>query len=161
MNTIDKTDRKILTILQDNARITNKELASHLGLSPPPTLERVKKLEKLGYIKDYIAILDAKKLDLGTTLMVSVVLHRHSPESINDFYLALENLPEVMECYHLTGEDDFLLKVICKDILEYDQFVREKLATLNSLGKMKSSVVLSTVKMTHKYPIKIDNPSTK
>ena len=153
MNDLDKTDRKILEILQGNARITNKELSSQLGLSPPPTLERVKKLENAGYIKGYIAQLDPEKINLGSTMLVSVTLHQHSQQSIEEFHRAVADLTEVMECYHVTGDDDFLLKVVCKDIKEYENFVREKLAKLNSLGKIKSSVVLSTVKMERKYPI--------
>ncbi|TQV86841.1 Lrp/AsnC family transcriptional regulator [Aliikangiella coralliicola] len=153
MNELDKTDRKILEILQKNARITNKELSSQLGLSPPPTLERVKKLESSGYITGYIAVLDPKKVDLGAVMMVSVTLHQHSEEAIEAFHRAIENLTEVMECYHLTGDDDFILKVVCKDIQQYERFVREKLARLNTLGKIKSSVVLSTVKMVREYPI--------
>ena len=153
MTNLDSIDKKILKILQTDARITNKELASQLGLSPPPTLERVKKLEKQGYIKGYSAQLDPKKIDLGTTMLVSVNLHQHSQNAIDEFYQAIENLNEVIECYHVTGEDDFLLKVVCKDILEYERFVRQKLSKLNSLGKMKSSVVLSTFKDLHEYPI--------
>ncbi|MDH5434260.1 MAG: Lrp/AsnC family transcriptional regulator [Gammaproteobacteria bacterium] len=153
MTNLDSIDKKILKILQSNARITNKELASQLGLSPPPTLERVKKLEKQGYIKGYFALLDPKKIDLGTTMLVSVSLHQHSQNAIDEFYQAIKDLEEVIECYHVTGEDDFLLKVVCKDILEYEKFVRQKLSNLNSLGKMKSSVVLSTFKDLHEYPI--------
>ncbi|WP_196140328.1 Lrp/AsnC family transcriptional regulator [Aliikangiella sp. G2MR2-5] len=153
MSDLDQTDRKILKILQGNARITNKELSSQLGLSPPPTLERVKKLENAGYIKGYVALLDPEKIDLGAVMMVSVTLHQHSQESIEEFHNAVASLEEVMECYHVTGEDDFLLKVVCKDIKEYETFVRTKLAKLNSLGKIKSSVVLSTVKMQREYPI--------
>jgi len=154
MTQLDRIDRKILTILQQNARITNKELASQLGLSPPPTLERVKKLESSGFITGYRAQLDPKKIDLGTVMMVSVSLHQHSQAAIDDFYRAVEALDEVLECYHVTGDDDFMLKVVCKDIVEYELFVREKLAPLNSLGKIKSSVVLSTLKNASRYPIR-------
>ncbi len=153
MSELDRTDKRILQILQGNARITNKELSSQLGLSPPPTLERVKKLENAGYIQGYTAILDPDKIDLGTVMMVSVTLHQHSQQSIDEFHRAVADLVEVMECYHVTGEDDFMLKVVCKDIQAYETFVREKLAKLNSLGKIKSSVVLSTVKMQREYPV--------
>ena len=154
MTKLDSIDRKILTILQQNARITNKELASQLGLSPPPTLERVKKLEQGGYITGYAARLDPKKIELGMIMMVSVSLHHHSKDAIDEFYRAVESLDEVLECYHVTGEDDFMLKVVSKDIMEYEQFVREKLTKLNSLGKIKSSVVLSTLKNSFSYPIR-------
>ncbi|WP_444994819.1 Lrp/AsnC family transcriptional regulator [Aliikangiella sp. IMCC44359] len=154
MTQLDKIDRKILRILQKNARITNKELASQLGLSPPPTLERVKKLESSGFITGYAAILEPKKIDLGTVMMVSVSLHHHSQDTIDEVYQTVEELDEILECYHVTGEDDFMLKVVCKDIYEYESFVREKLVKLNSMGKIKSSVVLSTLKKANQYPIR-------
>jgi Lrp/AsnC family transcriptional regulator, leucine-responsive regulatory protein len=153
---MDKIDKKILKILQTNARITNKELASQLGLSPPPTLERVKKLEQAGYICGYCAILEPTKIGLATTMMVSVTLHHHSEDSIKEMYRAVDSLDEIMECYHVTGDSDFMLKVVCPDIYQYERFVREKLVKLNSLGKIKSSVVLSTLKNSKAYPIKID-----
>ncbi len=150
---LDKIDRKILKILQKNARITNKELASQLGLSPPPTLERVKKLESAGFITGYSAVLDPIKINLATIMMVSVSLHHHSQDSINEMYRAVDSLDEILECYHVTGDYDFMLKVICSDIFQYEKFVREKLVKLNSLGKIKSSVVLSTLKKSNAYPI--------
>lgn len=150
---LDKTDRQILKILQVNGRITNKELASQLGLSPPPTLERVKKLETQGYIEGYGARLNPDKIKLGAIMMVSVTLHPHTQEAIQAFHQAIQNLDEVMECYHLTGEDDYLLKVVCGNIAEYETFVVDKLSALKSLGKIKSSVVLSTLKKSHCYPI--------
>lgn len=151
---LDRIDRNILRILQKNARITNKDLASQLGLSPPPTLERVKKLEALGFITGYTAILDAKKIQLGTIMMVSVSLHHHSQDTIDEVYRAVNSLEEVLECYHVTGDEDFMLKVVCSDIYEYERFVREKLVKLNSMGKIKSSVVLSTIKKASEYPIR-------
>jgi len=155
MTALDKTDRQILKILQSHGRITNKELSNQLGLSPPPTLERVKKLEILGYIKGYEARLDPEKIQLGTIMMVSVILHQHTHEIINEFNQAVQNLDEVMECYHVTGDDDYLLKVVCGSIGEYETFVVEKLSVLKSLGKIKSSVVLSTLKKSHQYPIRL------
>lgn len=154
MTQLDKTDRQILQILQVNGRITNKELSSQLGLSPPPTLERVKKLESLGYIESYGAKLNPKKIELGTIMMVSVTLHQHTHHAIREFTQAVDDLEEVLECYHVTGDDDYLLKVVCRDIGEYESFVVDKLSVLNSLGKIKSSVVLSTLKKSNQYPIR-------
>ncbi len=154
LSELDKTDCKILEILQKDARITNKDLASQLGLSPPPTLERVKKLENAGYITGYSALLNPVKIDLGTVIVVTVSLHHHSEETINSFHHAIDALDEVLECYHLTGDDDFMLKIICKDIAEYEQFVLKRLVKLSSLGKIKSSVVLSTTKKSDSYPIR-------
>jgi DNA-binding Lrp family transcriptional regulator len=150
---LDKTDKQILKILQNNGRITNKELSSQLGLSPPPTLERVKKLESLGYIQGYEARLDPEKIHLNTIMMVSVALHQHTHDAINEFKQAIQNIEEVMECYHVTGDDDYLLKVVCGSISKYETFVVEKLSVLQNLGKIKSSVVLSTIKKSNQYPI--------
>ena len=152
---LDKTDRQILKILQNNGRITNKELSNQLGLSPPPTLERVKKLEGMGYIQGYEARLDPEKIQLNTIMMVSVALHQHTHETISEFKQAIKNLVEVMECYHVTGDNDYLLKVVCGSIAEYETFIVEKLSVLKNLGKIKSSVVLSTVKSSNQYPITI------
>mgnify|MGYP005813127601 CR=1 FL=1 len=150
---LDKTDQQILQILQVNGRITNKELSSQLGLSPPPTLERVKKLESQGFIESYEARLNPEKINLGTIMMVSVTLHPHTHEAIKEFHQAIQELDEVMECYHVTGDDDYLLKVVCNNIAEYERFMVEKLSVLNCLGKMKSSVVLSTLKKSNQYPV--------
>jgi Lrp/AsnC family transcriptional regulator, leucine-responsive regulatory protein len=150
---LDKTDRRILQILQTNGRITNKDLASQLNLSAPPTLERVKKLESQGFIESYSALLNANKVGLTTIMMVSVTLHQHSQEAIQEFRRAIETFDEIMECYHVTGDDDYMLKVMCQDIAEYETFMVEKLSRINSLGKIKSSVVLSTIKNQQVLPI--------
>jgi Lrp/AsnC family transcriptional regulator, leucine-responsive regulatory protein len=155
MNQLDKTDKQILKILQNNGRITNKELSSQLGLSPPPTLERVKKLESMGYIQGYEARLDPQKIELNTIMMVSVALHQHTHETISEFRQAIQDLEEVMECYHVTGDNDYLLKVVCNSISDYESFIVEKLSVLKNLGKIKSSVVLSTVKKSNQYPISL------
>jgi len=153
MNKLDYIDQQILKILQVNGRITNKDLALKLGLSPPPTLERVKKLEQQGYIKGYAAIVDPKMINLGSTMLVSISLHQHQFDAINEFRQAVLSFDEVMDCYHVTGGDDFLLKVACKNIEEFEKFVIEKLSMLRNMGKIKTSVVLSTLKNSTAYPI--------
>ena len=143
---LDDTDKQILNILQENGRITNAELASRVGISPPPMLERVKKLEKRGFIKKYVALVDPDAVGKGTMALVSVSLDRHRIKSIDQFMRAIERLPEVMECYHITGEEDYLLKVAIKDIHEYENFVLQKLTKIPALSKIKTSFILSTVK---------------
>lgn len=150
---LDEVDKKILNILQENGRITNTELASRVGISPPPVLERVKKLEKKGFIKKYVALLDADSIGKGTMALVSVSLDRHLIKSIDQFTRAIEKLPEVMECYHITGEEDYLLKVAIKDIHEYENFVLKKLTKIPAIDKIKTSFVLSTVKHETKFPV--------
>ena len=150
-NKLDDIDKKILNILQENGRITNAELASRVGMSPPPMLERVKKLEKKGIIKKYVTLLDPESIGKGTMALVSVSLDRHLIKSIDQFTRAIEKLPEVMECYHITGEEDYILKVAIKDIRKYEDFVLKKLTKIQAINKIKTSFVLSTVKYETKY----------
>lgn len=152
-NKIDDIDRKILEILQENGRITNAELASRVGISPPPMLERVKKLEKKGIIQKYVALLDPDTIGKGTMALVSVSLDRHRIKSIDLFTKAIEKIPEVMECYHVTGDDDYILKVAVKDIHEYENFILKKLTKLPAISKLKTSFILSTVKYETKFPV--------
>ncbi len=153
METLDAIDRTILTTLQENGRITNKELSEKVGLSPPPMLERVKKLERQGYIKKYVALLDAEKVGCGTMAFVSVSMAEHSAKSIEDFRQDVERFPEVLECYHLAGNEDYLLKVATKNMNEYESFIVDKLTTVKNLGKVRTAFVLSTVKHETKLPI--------
>ncbi|MBN2010404.1 Lrp/AsnC family transcriptional regulator [candidate division KSB1 bacterium] len=143
---LDATDKKILEILQENGRITNAQLANLVGLSPPPMLERVKKLEKSGVIKKYVAILDPVKVDKSTTVIVSLSLARHRIKSLDQVNKEIMNFPEVLECYHIAGEEDYLLKVVVKDVREYEEFILKKLAQIPAIGKIKSYVVLSALK---------------
>jgi Lrp/AsnC family leucine-responsive transcriptional regulator len=152
-NKLDDIDRKILNILQENGRITNTELASRVGISPPPMLERVKKLEKKGIIKKYVALVDPDAIGKGTMALVSVSLDRHLIKSIDQFTRAMQKLPEVMECYHITGEEDYILKVAIKDIREYEDFILKKLTKIPAIDKIKTSFVLSTVKYETKFPV--------
>ena len=152
-NKLDDIDRKILDILQENGRITNIELASRVGISPPPMLERVKKLEKRGIIRKYVALIDPDAVEKGTMALVSVSLDRHLIKSIGQFTRAIEKLPEVMECYHITGEEDYILKVTIKDIREYEDFILKKLTKIPAVDKIKTSFVLSTVKYETKFPV--------
>ena len=150
-NKLDDIDKKILNILQENGRITNAELAGRVGMSPPPMLERVKKLEKKGIIKKYVTLLDPESIGKGTMALVSGSLDRHHIKSIDQFTRAIEKLPEVMECYHITGEEDYILKVAINDIREYEDFVLKKLTKIQAINKIKTSFVLSTVKNETKY----------
>ena len=150
---LDEIDKKILNILQQNGRITNAQLASEVGLSPPPMLERVKKLEKNGIIQKYVAVLDYKKIDKSTMVFVSLSLARHRIKSIDQVNQEILKLPEVLECYHIAGEQDYLLKIVVKDVQEYEQFILKKLAQISAISKIKSYVVLSTVKSDSKILI--------
>lgn len=150
---LDDIDKKILNTLQENGRITNAQLANEVGLSPPPMLERVKKLEKNGIIKKYVAILDQNKIDKSTIVIVSLSLARHRIKSLDQVNKEILNFPEVLECYHIAGEEDYLLKVVVKDVQEYEEFILKKLAQIPAIGKIKSHVVLSALKSDTKINI--------
>jgi Lrp/AsnC family leucine-responsive transcriptional regulator len=143
---IDNTDVKILNILQRNGRITNSALAKQIKISPPPTLERVKKLEKNGVIKKFVALLDPTALGIGTHTFVEVSLRGHTKENVTQFIGAAQAMDEIMECHHVTGDADFLLKIAVRDIPSYEDLVLHKLTTLPHVSNLKTMVVLSTFK---------------
>lgn len=150
---IDQADKKIISILQENARISNTGLAAEIGISPSPTLERVKKLEKQGVIRKYVALLAPKKVGKGTIAMVSVSLAVHEMGSLDHFLGEIRKLPEVTECYHITGESDFLMKVIVENIEAYRNFVLNKLTRIGGISRIRTSIVLDTVKYTTKIEV--------
>jgi len=143
---LDHTDKQIIEILQTNSNITNAELASRLGASASGTLERVKRLENSGVIKKYVAIVDAEKIGRGILAVVSVSLTAHKKNAYDSFITQIEKLEEVLECFHTTGEEDFFLKIAVKDISELQQFLIKKLTVINGVDRVKTNLVLSTVK---------------
>jgi Lrp/AsnC family leucine-responsive transcriptional regulator len=143
---IDSTDIKILNILQRNGRITNSALAKEIKISPPPTLERVKKLEKNGVIKKFVALLDPSTVGIATHTFVEVSLRGHTKENVTAFIQAALKMDEIMECHHVTGDADFLLKIAVADIPSYEHLVLNKLTTLPNVSNLKTMVVLSTFK---------------
>jgi len=142
---LDKTDTKILKILQNNGRITNAALAQKIGMSPPPTLDRVKKLEQK-IIKKYVALVDPAVVGVETFTFVEVSLLRHGKKAVTDFLAAVMKIKEVMECHHVTGDADFLLKIAAKNIPAYEDLVLHKLTELPYIQQLKTMVVLSTPK---------------
>ncbi len=143
---LDYKDKHLLEELQKNSRITNAELAKRIGLSPSSTLERVKKLEISGFIDKYIAILNPRKAGYSCFTFVEVKLARHGETPVEDFISSIAHIPEVLECHHITGEADFLLKVATKDIPAYEELILHQLSALANVQSMKTSVVLSTFK---------------
>ena len=132
--------------LQKNSRITNAELAKRIGLSPSSTLERVKKLEVSGFIDKYITLLNPRKAGYSCFTFVEIKLARHGETPVEDFISSIAHIPEVLECHHITGEADFLLKVATKDIPTYEELILHQLSALTNVQTMKTSVVLSTFK---------------
>ena len=153
MENLDKTDLQILRILQENARLTTKELAARVNLSSTPVYERLKRLETQGYIKKYIAVLDAEKLDQGFVVFCKVKLRRLNKLIANDSIQVIRNIPEVTECYNISGNYDYLLKIHAPDMKYYQQFLLEVLGTIDSLGSLESTFVMDEVK--HVYGIHI------
>jgi Lrp/AsnC family transcriptional regulator, leucine-responsive regulatory protein len=143
---IDIIDRRILQILQTEGRITNAELAKQINMSPPPTLERVKKLEKKGYIKKYVALIDPVKIGINNLAFVEVTLSRHGKDVVDSFIGEINKINEVMECHHITGDADFLLKIAIRDIAAYEELLLHKLTNLPNVEHLKTLVVLSTMK---------------
>lgn len=150
---LDQIDRKVLEILQSNAKITNAQLSKEIGLSPAPTLERVKKLELSGIIKSYHAQLDPEKIGLGVTTFVQVSLVGHRKMLTETFVKKIQEIPEVIECHHITGTGDFLLKVISKDISTYQKLMLEKVNEIEEVANTQSMVILSTFKDSKTLPI--------
>ena len=147
MDPFDQTDLKILRILQQNARLTNKELAAQVNLSTTPVFERLKRLERNGYIKKYVAVLDADKLNRGFIVFCNVKMSRLSKEIARDFMERMLNIPEVTECYNISGQFDYMLKIHAPDMRYYQEFVLNQLGTIENLGSLESTFVMDTVKL--------------
>jgi Lrp/AsnC family transcriptional regulator, leucine-responsive regulatory protein len=152
-NKLDPTDRKILEILQNNSNITNAQLAQEIGLSPAPTLERVKKLENAGIIRSYHAVVDMASVGLGVSTFVMVSLKGHNKENIEKFINAIKKIDEVIECHHVTGQADFILKIVATDIPAYQNLMLEKVTNIEVVDNMQSTVILSTFKDSKVVPI--------
>lgn len=150
---LDQIDRKVLDILQDNAKITNAQLSKEIGLSPAPTLERVKKLETSGIIQSYHAKLDRERVGLGVTTIVMVTLVGHKKQVTDSFVKKVEDIPEIIECHHITGDGDFLLKVIAKDITSYQKLLLEVINEIEEVANTRSMVILSTFKDSKRLPV--------
>lgn len=150
---MDAIDAEILLILQDNGRVTNSELAKRVGLSAPSVLERVRKLEDAGVITGYSARVDAVKVGRGTTCYVAVSLSLHQQRSIEAFQSHIEKIPEVMECYHITGEEDYLLRVAVRDMKHYEDLLLSSITKIPGLSKIKTMVVLSPLKQKTKLNV--------
>ncbi len=153
LDSLDRIDRRILNILQEDATVTNVDLARQVGLAPASTLDRVRKLRREGYIRSTVALLEADKVGHHTIAFVSISLLQHGAEKLEAFRSHVENLPDVLECYHVSGESDFLLKVVARDIRAYEDFLLHRLTSVPGIGRIHTSFVLSTVKHGTKLPI--------
>jgi len=153
MRNLDAIDRRILSMLQDNGKATNKEIANDLGMSITPIYERIKKMEEAGYIRSYTAIVDKDMLGYKLIAYCQVKLDVHKRQFLKQFEQEVDQLDEVVECYHMTGQDDYLLKVIVKDMSDYQHFISDKLAALDNIGSVRSSFVMTEVKWQVSVPV--------
>ena len=151
-NKFDKIDLKILKILQENSKITNLDLSKKIGLSPAPTLERVKKLEQSGIIKSYHALVDTQAIGLSVKTFVLVSLAWQKENALNAFLEKIKQIEEITECYIITGEADFLIKIVCKDIPTYEQLLFKTLSQIEEIERLKTLMTLSTVKDSRLLP---------
>ena len=146
MEQLDNTDLQILRTLQRDAKLTNKELAEAVHLTVTPVFERLKRLERQGYIKRYVAVLDAEKLDRSLIVFCHVKLRQMNRDIANGFATRIRDIPEVTECYNTSGNYDYILKVHARDMKHYQEFVLNKLGTISSLGSLESTFVMDEVK---------------
>ncbi len=152
-NDLDAIDRQILRHLQANGRMTTAALAEAVGLTATPMLQRIKKLEQRGVITGYSAIVDARAVGRGTTAFVLVKQAEHKLANHTTFLETIAGFDEVLECHHIAGEEDFLLKVVVRDIAAYEHFLLHRLSTIPGIDRVKTTFVLSTSKAQTAIPI--------
>jgi len=151
---LDTVDISILEILQTEARISNAELARRVHLSPPATLARVQRLEKSGYIKQYAALVDRLQAGYDMLCFVNVSLQLHEIAHVNGFHDAVQEMPEVLECHHVTGEYDYLLKVVAHNTQDLENFLVNRLTPIPGIARIHTSLVLNEVKSSTAIPVK-------
>ena len=149
----DRFDRKILKALQKDGRISNVVLAQQVGLSESACLRRVRALEKAGLIRGYVAVLDQKRLGRSGTVFVHIALSREEQSELAAFEQAVQHIPEVMECYLMTGEFDYLLRLVVSDMADFERLHNEALTRLPGVARVNSSVAIRTVRKTTELPI--------
>jgi Lrp/AsnC family transcriptional regulator, leucine-responsive regulatory protein len=150
---LDELDRAILQALQTDGRISNADLARQINLSPPAVHARIRRLEKQGYIRQYTALLDPEKAGYDMTCFVQMSLQVHQHQQVEAIRLAIQQMPEVLECYHLTGEFDYLMKVVVHNRQDLERFVMQRLTVLPGVARVQTGIVLSAVKSTTNIPL--------
>lgn len=146
---VDEKDRAILQLLQDNAKLTVREIAHHVHLSPTPVHERIKRMEDSGVIRQYAALVDHSKVKKGLMIICYVSLKEHNKRSGAKFIKVINELNEVIECYNISGEFDFMLKVVVENMDAYYDFHVNKLSQVENIGQLQSSFVMGIIKQTH------------
>ncbi|MDF3416522.1 Lrp/AsnC family transcriptional regulator [Sulfitobacter sp. M57] len=152
MPQLDAIDRKIIRTLQKNGRMTNLDLAAEVNLSPSPCLRRLRLLEQSKAITGYSVDVDARAYGLPVTVMVRISLEKHTKDVVDHFEEQMKRIPEVLECFVMTGLSDYMLRVVVSDLEGYERFVRDRLQSIGGIGSIDSSFVYGVVKRTHVFP---------
>ena len=152
MKEIDAKDWQIIRELQQDGRLTNQELAARVNLSPSPCLRRVRLLEEAGVITGYSADVDPRACGLNITAFILVALQRPERDAVENFEKSIQRIDEILDCYLLTGEADYMLRVVVADLEEYERFVRKRLHAIPGISSMKTSLVYGTVKSSRVFP---------
>ncbi|MFC1458850.1 Lrp/AsnC family transcriptional regulator [Microvirga arabica] len=150
---LDDIDRRILAALQADGRMTAQQLADRVGLSPSPCARRVRLLEEAGVVKGYVAVIDQAKVGLPISVFASVKLERQREDDLDRFSQAVARWPEVVDCYLMTGQRDYLLRIVVSDLESYERFIKDKLTRLDGVASIESSFALGQVKRSHALPI--------
>jgi Lrp/AsnC family leucine-responsive transcriptional regulator len=153
MRKLDAIDLRIITALQMNGQLTGQELADQVGLSPSPCVRRVKMLEEAGVIKGYVALIDQSKVGLPISVFASIKLERQREDELDRFARAVTSWQEVTDCYLMTGQQDFLLRIVVSDLAAYERFLMDKLTRLEGVASIESSFALGQIKQSSLLPI--------
>lgn len=148
MKQLDTVDRQILQLLQDNAKYTIKEIATQLGMTTTPVYERIKRMEEDGYIDSYVALLSKQRLGLGLVALCKVSLKEHRPQQMAEFEEQIQVRKEVIECFQIAGDFDYLLKLVLPNMEAYQEFMNTHINSLPNVGHIQSSFVMKEVKCT-------------
>lgn len=152
-DTLDSFDRKILRLLQDDASLSTAAIAEAVGMSASPCWRRIDRLEREGFVKRRVALVDRRKIGLNAQVFATVKLNAHGRANLDEFTASIRELPEVLECYVLMGPVDFMLRVVAADIEAYERFFFEKLSRLPGVQEINSTVALSEIKATTALPV--------
>lgn len=154
MESLDEVDSKLLRLLQQNSRLTVKELSDKVNLSTSPTFERQKRLEREGYIKHYGAVVDHRKLGNNIIVLCNIRLKQHTHDMIQQFMDRVQTIEQITECYNTTGDYDFLIKVYAHDMQDYQDFMLNTLGNIDCVGSLHSVIVIGEVKDSHCIPVR-------
>jgi DNA-binding Lrp family transcriptional regulator len=156
--TLDRLDRRILDELQVDARISNQDLARKVGLSPAPCWRRLRRLEEAGLIAGHVTLLNAAAIGLPITAYAMVTLENHHPESVKEFDQMVASRPEVLECHSLSGNNDYLLRIVAASMEDYEKFMSASVLQLRAVRSVNTSFVLRTRKQTTRLPVDVPPP---